>query len=179
MQTFYRNMMEQNERQHQEAMEAAAKADPATLANSSQRQSKEKTDAELAIEARNKGISVHTNEEGQIIDKRELLSAGLNVGGGSGGNADKHGADHLKTSNRSTQSAFANRNAGHQQAQRERQSRMMEEQLAAQAKRARDDEAEERERLEKAAKSSKTDKDISDAKARYLARKAAKERGEG
>jgi coiled-coil domain-containing protein 55 len=56
---------------------------------------------------------------------------------------------------------------------------MMEEQLAAQAKRAREEEAEERERLERAAKSSKTDKDIGDAKARYLARKAAKEHGEG
>jgi hypothetical protein len=56
---------------------------------------------------------------------------------------------------------------------------MMEEQLAAQAKRAREEEAEERERLEKAAKTSKTDKDIGDAKARYLARKAAKERGQG
>jgi hypothetical protein len=179
MQSFYRNMMDQNERQHQEAMEAAAKADPTSFSSTSQRQPKDKTDVELAAEARVKGMSVHTNEEGQIIDKRELLSAGLNVGGGSGSNADKHGADHLKATNRPAHSAFANRNAGHQQGQRERQSRMMEEQLAAQAKRAREEEAEERERLERAAKSSKTDKDIGDAKARYLARKAAKERGEG
>jgi hypothetical protein len=177
MQSFYRNMMDQNERQHQEAMEAAAKADPAAISGAAQ-QSKEKTDAELAAEARGKGISVHTNEEGQIIDKRELLSAGLNIGT-SGSGSNKHGADHLLSSNRPAQSAFANRNPAHQQGQRERQSRMMEEQLAAQAKRARDEEAEERERLEKAARSSKTDKDIGDAKARYLARKAAKERGEG
>jgi hypothetical protein len=56
---------------------------------------------------------------------------------------------------------------------------MMEEQLAAQAKRAREEEEEERRKVESAAKSVKTEKDVSDAKARYLARKAAKERGEG
>lgn len=176
MQGFYRGMMDRREQQHQEAMEATAKLEQeGGIQGSDER--KEKSDAEMAAEMRAKGVKVHLNEEGQITDKRELLTAGLNVAP-SGKSEDKHGSDHLRTSARPAQSAFQNKNDAGRQAQRERQSRMMEEQLAAQAKRAREEEEEERQRVEKAAKSSKTDKDVSDAKARYLARKAAKEKGE-
>lgn len=177
MQGFYRSMMEQTDQQHQEAMEAAALAEKQGL-KAEDGKPKKKTDAELAAELKAKGVNVHMNEEGQLTDKRELLSAGLNVAP-SGKSSDQRGSDHLKASNRPAQQAFPSRDAGKQQAQRERQTRMIEEQLAAQAKRAREEEEEERARLEKAAKSTKTEKDVSDAKARYLARKAARERGEG
>lgn len=177
MQNFYRTMMDQSERQHQETIEAAAKVEKDGVGKLADGE-KKKSDVELAAELRAKGVNVHVNEEGQITDKRELLAAGLNVAP-SGKTGDKHGSDHLKTSNRSVQNAFAGRNAQSQQATRERQTRMMEEQLAAQQKRAREEEEEERKRLERAAKSTKTEKEVGDAKARYLARKAAKERGEG
>lgn len=177
MQGFYRSMMDQTEKQHQETMEAAAKAEKEGV--HLDESEKKKTDAELAAEMREKGVNVQVNEEGQIVDKRDLLQGGLNFAP-SNKSSGKGGAEHLKASNRSAQSAFQPRNnSSQQQASRERQSRMMEEQLAAQAKRAREEEEEERARIEKAAKSTKTDKDVSDAKARYLARKAAKERGEG
>lgn len=178
MQGFYRGMMEEQERQHQEALEAAARMDLDALNSMTEVGRREKSDAEFAAELKAKGVNVHVNEEGQITDKRELLSAGLNVAP-SGKSKDGRGSDHLKTSARSSESAFPTRNDAGKQAQRERQSRMMEEQLAAQTKRAREEEEEERQKVEKAAKSAKTDKDVSDAKARYLARKAAKDRGEG
>lgn len=180
MQTFYKSMMDQSDRQHQEAVEAAAQME----ANGGSKKAgtdglKTKSDAELAAELKAKGVNIHVNEEGQITDKRELLSAGLNVGS-SGKGGDKRGADHLRKSNqRDSTTAFPKRDQTSQQAQRERQSRMMEEQLATQTKRAREEEDEERARLEREAKSTKTKEDVSDAKARYLARKAAKERGEG
>jgi hypothetical protein len=177
MSSFYRTMMDQSERQHQEAVEAAAKAERDGTAKS-RVEEKKTSDAELAAELKAKGVNVHVNEEGQITDKRELLTAGLNVAP-AGKSSGSKGSDHLKTSARANQSAFPTRNAGSQQAQRERQTRMMEEQLEAQNKRAREEEEEERARLEKASKTTKTEKDVSDAKARYLARKAAKERGEG
>ena len=176
MQGFYRGMMEERERVHREAVEAAEKIVEGKGAGVSV--AKEKSDVEVAAELMAKGVNVLVNEEGQIVDKRELLSAGLNVAP-SGTSKDGRGSDHLKTATRSTQSAFSARNDGGKQAQRERQSRMMEEQLAAQTKRAREEEEEERKKVENAAKSAKTEKDVSDAKARYLARKAAKERGEG
>lgn len=177
MQNFYRTMMDQSEKQHQETVEAAARMEKEGVAKVREAE-KKKSDAELAAELRAKGVNVHVNEEGQITDKRELLTAGLNIAP-SGKAGDKHGSDHLKTSNRPAQSAFAGRNAQSQQAQRERQTRMMEEQLAAQNKRVREEEEEERKKLERAAKTTKTEKDVSDAKARYLARKAAKESAKG
>ena len=174
MQGFYKTMMDQREKQHQEAIDAAAKVEAEGTAQTASAD-KAKSDADLVAELKAKGVNVNLNEEGQITDKRELLSAGLNVApSGKGGNT--HGADHLRASNRPAQSVFQ-KNVSNQQAQRERQSRMMEEQLAEKTKRAREEEEEERVRLEKASKSLKTDKDVGDAKARYLARKAAKERG--
>ncbi|KAK5174662.1 uncharacterized protein LTR77_001744 [Saxophila tyrrhenica] len=179
MSGFYKGMMEQQEKQHQQALEAAAKMEKDLQEGGVKRSedSMEKSGAEVAEEARKRGVNVHLNEEGQITDKRALLSAGLNVGS-SGKAKDDKGADHLRTSARPAQSAFQNRADGGKQAMRERQSRMMEEQLDAQAKRAREEEEEERQKLEKTAKSAKTEKDVGDAKARYLARKAAKARGE-
>jgi hypothetical protein len=170
-------MMDQSERQHQETVEAAARMEKEGAGKVKEGAEKKQSDAELAEELRKKGVNVHVNEEGQITDKRELLTAGLNVAP-SGKAGDKSGADHLRTSNRTGQNAFVGRKTGDQQATRERQTRMMEEQLEAANKRKREEEEEERERLERAAKSSKTEKDVGDAKARYLARKAAKERGE-
>nr|POE59365.1 nuclear speckle splicing regulatory protein 1 like [Quercus suber] len=178
MQGFYRSMMDQSERQHQEAMEVASKMNRDGTTHVPE-QLKRKTDVELAAEMKAKGIDVHVNEDGQLVDKRELLSAGLNVAP-AGRSGDVRNADHLKTSNRVAQpSSFTKRGKESQQAQRERQTKMMEEQLAAHHKRAREEADEEQRKIEKAAKSSKSEKDVSDAKARYLARKAAKARGEG
>ncbi|GAB7364355.1 hypothetical protein MBLNU230_g4898t1 [Neophaeotheca triangularis] len=177
MQSLYKGMMEQNERQHQEAMEAAKRVEEGGAAskNAKSEEDHSKTDAELAAEMRAKGIDVELNEEGQITDKRQLLSAGLNVAP-SRKDSDLKAAQDRKDFTRQTHPGFQRRN--NDQATRERQTKMMEEQLAASAKRAREEEEEERARAEKAAKSQKTNQDVSDAKARYLARKAAKERGE-
>lgn len=170
---FYRTMMDQSERQHQEAVEAAEKAEKEGVKIADE--DRKKTDAELAEEAKARGKNIHVNEEGQITDKRELLSAGLNIVP-SGKGSDKRAADHLKSSNRPAQSAFPTRKHDAQQATRERQSKLMEEQLAERLKRQREEEEEERAKLERAAKSNKTATDVNDAKARYLARKAAKEK---
>lgn len=177
LQGLYKDMMEQNERQHQEAMEAARLVEQGGGASKSAKAEEEhvKTDAELAAEMRAKGIEVELNEEGQITDKRQLLSAGLNVAP-KRKDAASQNANDRQASARQAHPGFQRRNNDH--VTRERQTRMMEEQLAASAKRAREEEEEEKARAEKAAKSQKTDKDVSDAKARYLARKAAKERGE-
>ncbi|EME44905.1 hypothetical protein DOTSEDRAFT_169961 [Dothistroma septosporum NZE10] len=173
MQGFYRTMMDQTEQQHREAVEAAEKAERAGVKLSDNK--KQKSDAELAAELALQGKNVHINEDGQITDKRELLTAGLNIVP-SGKAKDGHAADHLKASNRPSHFAFNGRKNDARQETRERQSQLMEEQLAVQAKRVREEEEEERARLEKAAKSQKTEQDVSDAKARYLARKAAKEK---
>lgn len=179
MQSFYRNMMEQTDQDRQAEIEAAMKLEREGGVKNMDEE-KRRTDAELAAEMRAKGVNVHINEDGQITDKRELLTAGLNVAPSGGSSKDgRGGADHLRSGARLAQSAFPVRDAGGRQAQRERQTRMIEEQLEATAKRKREEEEEQRAREEREAKSKKTEKDVSDAKARYLARKAAKEKGQG
>ncbi|KAK0967680.1 hypothetical protein LTS01_017109 [Friedmanniomyces endolithicus] len=167
----YKEQQVEARRVHREAVEAAEKVGREIGEGGVQHEMSGKTDADKAAELKAKGV--HLNEDGQIIDKRELLSAGLNVGSAGG----RRGAEHLKASNRPAQSSVLPK-YGNQQASRERQTRMMEEQLAERTKRAREEEDAEREKLEQAAKTQKTDTDKLDAKARYLARKAAKERGE-
>jgi len=178
MQGFYKGMMAENEKKHQEAMEVAQKLEQGVQIPVDQAE-RSKTDAELAEELKAKGIDVFVNEEGQVADKRQLLSAGLNIAP-SGTGSGQGSADHLKTQARSAQQ-YQGRNRNDQRATRERQTRMMEEQLAESAKRAADEEAEELRKREHAAKSRKTETDISSAKERYLARKreaeAAKKAG--
>ena len=179
MQGFYRGMMADSERKHQEAMEAAQRVEQGETAVVDAGP-EQKTDADLAAELKAKGLNVHVNEEGQVTDKRQLLSAGLNVAP-SGSASDKRSADHLKTGARSAQQTYQGRNRNDQRAMRERQTQMLEQQLAESAKRAADEEAEEQRVREHAAKSRKTESDISSAKERYLARKreaeAAKKAG--
>ncbi|KAM0716705.1 hypothetical protein Q7P37_008150 [Cladosporium fusiforme] len=174
MQNFYRNMMDQSESLRQQEIDAAMKLEREGGVKNVDEE-KKRSDAELAAELKAKGINVHVNEDGQITDKRELLTAGLNVAPADRSN-DGRAAEHLRSSNRPAQSAFPRRgDAAGRDAQRERQSRMVEEQLEASAKRKREEEAEQLAKEEREAKSKKTEKDVGDAKARYLARKAARE----
>jgi len=177
MQSFYRNMMDQSEKLHQDEIDAAMKLEREGGVKKIDEE-KKASDAEIAAALRAKGINVQVNEEGAIADKRDLLNAGLNViPSGKSGDGNRS-ADHLRA-NRPAQSAFPRKDVGGREAQRERQSRMVEEQLEAAAKRKREEEDEQREKEERAAKSKKTEKDVGDAKARYLARKAAKEQAQG
>jgi coiled-coil domain-containing protein 55 len=174
-QSFYRNMMDQSEKLHQDEIDAAMKLEREGGVKNVEEE-KKRSDAELAAELLAKGIKVHVNEDGAITDKRDLLTAGLNVAP-AGKSADgTNSADHLRTSNRPAQSAFPRKDVGSREAQRERQSKMVEEQLEASAKRKREEDEEQRAKEERDAKSKKTEADVSDAKARYLARKAAKEK---
>jgi coiled-coil domain-containing protein 55 len=166
MQGFYRKIMDMDEKKHREAMEAAAEArkpgeQPVEEAP------KEKSEVELARELNAKGGNIIINEEGQVADKRQLLSAGLNVVAKPKPIAM---AATTSTTPSGPQNTYRGRDAT-QKAVRERQSRMMEEQLEQAAKRAADEEAEERGKLEHASKSRKTEGDISSAKERYLQRK--------
>ncbi|KAI9852312.1 MAG: hypothetical protein M1830_006803, partial [Pleopsidium flavum] len=115
------------------------------------------------------GKGVIVNDEGQIVDKRQLLSAGLNI-------APKPKSTSLinfssnATSRPSAENHFQGR-GGSKQAMRERQTRMMEAQLEQVTKRAADDEENQRRELQRAAKSRKTDGEITSARERYLQRK--------
>ncbi|KAF2198057.1 hypothetical protein GQ43DRAFT_179116 [Delitschia confertaspora ATCC 74209] len=165
MQGFYRKVMEDDEKRHQEAMEAVAQAAKGELKLETDEPT-EKSAIDIAKELNQKGQNIVINDEGQVADKRQLLSAGLNVVA-----KPKIGPVAGTASRSSTLQPVHRGRDGAQRAVRERQSKMLEEQLAQATKRAADEEAEERRKLEHAAKSRKTETDISSARERYLQRK--------
>ncbi|KAH6918544.1 Ccdc55 protein [Coprinopsis sp. MPI-PUGE-AT-0042] len=87
MSHFYKKVLEEQEQLHAAAMAASEKkvygpqAGPpeANLTISKPPELAPKSDIELAEEARQEGKDVEVNDEGQIVDKRELLAAGLNL----------------------------------------------------------------------------------------------------
>lgn len=170
MQGFYSSMLEDQDKRYQENMAAAAEARKTGVIPLLADEEKEKTDIDIAKEMHAKGRDIFLNDEGQIVDKRETLTAGLNVI-----KKPKPAITQKAASSITIQPAWQNKNAPNKQAMRERQSKMMEEQLAQATKRAADDEAEDQRKLEHAAKSRKTDGEIMSAKERYLARKKAAE----
>ncbi|KAL1305777.1 hypothetical protein AAFC00_003944 [Neodothiora populina] len=181
MQGFYKNLMGQEDKRHAEALEATKKLERGEIPSSldADDDKNNRTEAQLAAEMRAKGVNIHINEEGQITDKRQLLSAGLNVAP-AGGKTNLHSADHLKASNqKNRESAFQSGSGRYdrndQRAMRERQTRMLEDQLEQANKRKREEEEEERKKLEEKSKSRKTETDVSSARERYLARKREQE----
>lgn len=175
MQGFHKQMLAEREKQHQEAMEAAANATKAGVPipvlgeESGMKSEKQQVEA-----LRAQGKEVLLNDDGQVADKRQLLSAGLNIVAKPrpppGANAAPAVASRpivnpLATSAKSARGA-----------QRERQTQMLAQQIEAAAKRKAEEDAEEEAKVARAAKSQKTEADVMSAKERYLARKAAKEK---
>jgi len=169
---FYRSVMEDEERTHRELVQAAEgiRNGDATkdCAPTGEEQTIEKDASKIAHEMNAHGAKIIINDEGQVADKRQLLSAGLNM------------APKPKVASSITSGLNTQQNAGlpairgrgdAQKAARERQTRMIEAQLEQATKRAAEDEAEERAKVERAAKSRKTNSDVSSAKERYLQRK--------
>lgn len=85
---FYRKLLEESEQKHEETVAATqsssrtVKGPQGAIPNLTIVRPPEftpKSDAELARLAREEGKDVELNEDNQIVDKRELLSAGLNL----------------------------------------------------------------------------------------------------
>jgi coiled-coil domain-containing protein 55 len=176
MASFYRNLMEEEEAKHESAVKAAAQT-----ALKKDSKSPEPTDVEtprekkLADEARQINAKLGTeaiaiNDEGEVVDKRQLLKGGLNV------------RPKPKTAEQVVRSDYqaeynarraAQRDSVKERESRQRQQRLVEEQYATTKKRAAEEEAEREEELKLRAKSKKTSDEVMGARERYLARKKA------
>jgi hypothetical protein len=182
---FYKGMLERGEREHALLVKAAEEGVQPPPANGDGglegEEDKEKSAAERAREINAMGGNVLVNEEGEVVDKRQLLKGGLNV-------AAKKKAEVQMEKERQEKAAAAAAArtgaagqargvyaAGGKQAMRERQTRMLEAQLEESLKRSRQEEEEEAAKVQLASKSRKTEAEISSAKERYLARKRAAE----
>ncbi|KAK3505080.1 coiled-coil domain-containing protein 55-domain containing protein [Neurospora crassa] len=181
---FYKQMLEKEEQEHaakMKAVEERVKAGPGEAAQQKKGEEEEedpdaeKSATERAKEINAMGGNVIINDDGEVVDKRQLLKGGLNV-------VPKKKVEHQQEKARqAAKPAGASGPAkgvfqgGSKQAMRERQTRMLEAQLEERLKRAREEEEEERKKVELVSKSRKTEADISSAKERYLARKRAAE----
>lgn len=174
MSAFYRKLLNKDEERHAEAVKAAedmAKSRPEGQKEAEEEESTEKTEAAVAQELNEKGASIAVNEDGQIVDKRQLLKGGLNLGAKK---KESTQADTARPAERDRRE-ISGQQIGRKQAMRERQSRMLAEQLEQSMKRSREDDEAQRQEVERLAKSRKTEGEISSAKERYLARKRAAE----
>lgn len=166
MSSFYRNMLDKTESKHDlivAASTAPKSRDPNTSSASAPTV---KSEAQIAAELKAKGAAVDLNEEGQVVDKTQLLSGGLNVSGGKSSRLTSRGTASVTRQPGGYQGRNSQRDGV-----RARQSKMVEEQLAQAHKRALEEEEEAKKDLERQSKSRKTDTDVQSAKERYLQRK--------
>jgi coiled-coil domain-containing protein 55 len=177
MTSFYKNLLEKGEQQHAEVVKAVEER----ILNGPREteeveEEKQKTEADLAreINAKLGAEAIAVNDEGQVVDKRQLLKGGLNITAKPKKAPVNAAYGWVSMSDRTRDSGFIGISGG-KQGMRERQSRMMEAQLEQATKRAREEEEEERAKIERASKSTKTEGDIMSAKERYQARKKAAE----
>lgn len=171
---FYKDLLKKDEQRSMDistAEEAIAKNPKVT---DDVEEQPEKSAEQLAAELNARGARVAVNDEGEVVDKRQLLSAGLNVAVKPNlGTAQSKapGPRVAKEAERSRSTAATSA----RETQRERQTRMMTEQLEKIAEQQARAEAEEQKGLEQKIKSQKTGAEISSAKERYLARKKEQE----
>ncbi|KAI6783830.1 uncharacterized protein J7T54_001706 [Emericellopsis cladophorae] len=172
MSGFYKNLLNKTEERHSEAVKAAEEMgkDGSAAVQDDEDTEDAREEAKRLEALKEKGADIAVNEDGQVVDKRQLLKGGLNLG------AKKTSAPSKEDLPAERQRpAMTEHQIGNRQARRERQSRMLAEQLEASMKRSRAEAEAQQEEVERAAKSRKTEGDISSAKERYLARKRAAE----
>lgn len=172
MNAFYKGLLNRHDEAHREMMKAAEEKAKSggTQDDEPEEDEREITDAERAREIIERGGSVAINEDGQVVDKRQLLGGGLNVSARKQAQVKKD-ASRPRQENRDQGPRTGIVGAGGRGAMRERQTRMLEQQLEAALKRSREEEEQEREKVERVTKSRKTESEISSARERYLARK--------
>ncbi|KAI5123368.1 hypothetical protein M0805_001789 [Coniferiporia weirii] len=180
---FYRQLLEKTEEQHS-ATVAATQNKKGTLGPENLTITKPAdftpvSDLERAQLAMTEGKSVELNDDNQIVDKRELLSAGLNL---SAPNTRRLGLSAGKSKGGANdQAAAAPRAVGTAASQREineRRRREIEEQLAQEKERAAQKHEEaERARAQRMVAKRNTEEDVQSARQRYLERKMRKLEG--
>lgn len=167
---FYKQMLERKENQHQVLVNAADKAAKEGPKND-EKQDDEKIDEVEKARRINEalgGEKIIINDDGQLVDKRQLLKGGLNVTASKKAAAPAPARPAPLT--KPATNAFMGPGGG-REAMRERQSRIVETQIQQAHKRAREEEEEERKKIESVSKSRKTKDEIMGAKERYLQRK--------
>ena len=165
LKSLYKNMLERDDQKHMAALKAAKEAKsraPVVIGGGEQTEvKKEKSEADLA---REKGAII--NEDGQVIDKRQLLNAGLNAVFAPAPRPPSSSRAKGTSSELKPRRSHhhAGRSSGCEESARERETRMFEEQLLGKrgfGQSDDNDEGDERNKeVERAAKSRKLEDEI-------------------
>ncbi|KAJ5657788.1 uncharacterized protein N7484_001437 [Penicillium longicatenatum] len=171
---FYRDVLSRDEAKHNEvvkaAEEAARRVKDGEVTEDTAADSTEQSEAQKAADLNAQGAHITVNDEGQVVDKRQLLSAGLNVAPKpkTGPAAKPAPRGPVRTG------PPAGYQAG-RGAQRARQTEMVAQQLEERARQEEEAEAAKQKEMAEKNRSRKTAVDVSSAKERYLARKRERE----
>ena len=125
---MYKSMLERTEQNHAvivKAVEEAKARGPEVILNETKKSDKDsKSEADLA---REKGAIV--NEDGQVVDKRQLLNAGLNATSTPRPPRPPHSSSHGRREADSASAKSSGGRSGRKESARERETRLFEEQL--------------------------------------------------
>lgn len=163
------------EDERMQAIEEAAKAtrDGDNGLRNGQQEGEEKTDSKIAAEMNEKGAHVLVNDDGEVVDKRQLLSAGLNVAKKPKVETERQDASARRREE--FDQKFARKQQDDRQSQRERQTKMIERQIQEMNENTKKAEEVEQKQREEKAKSTRTEEEKMAARERYLARKKERE----
>ncbi|KAJ5824571.1 hypothetical protein N7447_006911 [Penicillium robsamsonii] len=170
---FYRDVLSRGEARHEEVIKAAEETARRLKAGEIVEETEDKedkTDAQKAQDVNYQGARVVVNDDGQVVDKRQLLSAGLNVAP-----KPKSQAPAPKAGARPTTARPGAGYQGGRGAQRARQTDMVATQYEERARQEEEAEAAKLKEIAEKSRSRKTEVDVSSAKERYLARKKERE----
>ena len=169
---FYRGVLQRVEGMHEVAVLAAASASAKGVVDGDELPPQ--MEGEKKQESRPLGVEV--NDDGVVVDKRQLLSAGLNLVVSKKPSSTRTSSSHGPSNPTSSSHRFPGNSKSALESSRVRQTRMLELQLEERQKRAREEEeTKAREVMEKQVKRNKTEAEVGSARERYLARKKAKE----
>ena len=176
MRGFYEGILKREEQRQTEIEKAVEeKATRGPTEKTEDEDSKEKSDAQIAAELNKRGAHIAINDEGAVVDKRDLLSAGLNVAKKpKPTDASKEGK-RISIAEKPGDWFRSNAANSARENQRERQTRMMAAQLEEMQQKQAQEEETERQEAEKKVASKVTEDKVMGAKERYLARKKEKE----
>ena len=168
---MYRAMLDRDEERHEKLVEAVAAIKGVnTLPGEGSEQEEKGGKEQHSVKTLPSHVEV--NDEGVVVDKRQLLTGGLNI-------VAKPKPKLATASTTTAPTAISGVYHGKSQAameSRARQTRMLEEQLEQQQKRSREEEeSKAKEVVERQVKRGKTEGEVQGARERYLARKKAKD----
>ncbi|PYI30540.1 hypothetical protein BP00DRAFT_314715, partial [Aspergillus indologenus CBS 114.80] len=182
---FYRELLARGEEQHAAVVRAAEEAAAKNVTGgeegaagegekSGEEKDKDKSEAQVAAERNARGAHIAVNDDGQVVDKRQLLAAGLNVAPKPkvAPPGDRKAGERVAGA---STARFGAKRGADRGGQRARQTEMIAAQLEERARQEEEAEAARQKEIAERSRSSKTQGDVSSARERYLARKKERE----